>query len=84
MKKQSWNEQFSLMDNFIVQTFELTCTKCGKTGYDLSRNIVEAIKSFMNKRWRVTKKHCYCPECADKYFKTQITAQEFPFGGSDF
>lgn len=84
MAKQSFSKQIGLMDNFTIQSVEITCTKCGKTAYEMHVDDYEAQKEFIRKGWRVTQKNCYCPECATKHVKFTVEPSRPAWGGGMF
>lgn len=85
MATQTHSQQVDLMGNYTIQSVEITCTKCGKTIYEMDADDYQAIKEFIRKGWRVTKNHCYCPECAEKYIKFTVTPPALPaWGGGMF
>ena len=85
MAIQTHSQQVDLIGNYTIESVEITCTKCGKTAYEMEADNYQATKEFIRKGWKATKNHCYCPECADKYVKF-IVAQPAPpaWGGSMF
>jgi hypothetical protein len=84
MAKQLHSKQVELLGNYTIQSVEISCTKCGKTIYEMDADDYQAIKEFIRKGWRATEKHCYCPECAEKHTKIEIEFPRPAWGGGMF
>ena len=72
MAKQLESKQIELLGNYTIQSVEITCTKCGKTIYEMDADDYQAAREFIRKGWRATPNNCYCPECAEKHTKIEI------------
>jgi len=48
----------------------IICTKCNLHYPVNEMDEWDAITHFIQKGWRATEKHCYCPKCAKKYLKS--------------
>jgi hypothetical protein len=52
--------------SFAEEVIYILCTRCeyeGQTGGEFEY----ALEEFYKNGWKATDKHCYCPNCAEKF-----------------
>lgn len=66
MSQTNREKGLTRLTSFAEETVEVACTRCDAEE-TVSGEYYDSLEYFYNEGWRATEKHCYCPNCSEKF-----------------